>query len=183
MYSLDRRAHTLQRWREIAFPRRVFQERFHRSGAADGHNDLVRVDVFPAPAWRCCLWCPLKITRMFSITIIHKKLSVYGFSPSSVSSSLMASMTLALRWAKCCLKLSSLDPPDVSSLVQRFLLIRLFTAASGPEESFWLFISKWSYLLTITVLNSMMIFISFYFTLILPEKKFWRFLNFDHMLM
>lgn len=42
--------------------------------------------------------------------------SSYGFSPSSVSSSLMASMTLALRWAKCCLKLSSLDPPDVSSL-------------------------------------------------------------------
>ncbi len=58
-------------------------------------------------------------------------------------------------------------------LVQRFLLIRLFTAASGPEERFWQFISKsqfWSDLLTIMLQNSMMIFISFYFTLILPES-------------
>lgn len=31
---------------KFAFPRRVFQESFHRSGAADGHDDLVRVDVF-----------------------------------------------------------------------------------------------------------------------------------------
>lgn len=30
---------------EFAFPRCVFQERFHRSGAANGHDDLVGVDV------------------------------------------------------------------------------------------------------------------------------------------
>lgn len=36
--------------------------------------------------------------------------------PSSVSSSLMASMTFTLREAKCCLKFSSLSPPEVSSL-------------------------------------------------------------------
>ncbi len=39
-------AHSATMTWNLRFPRRVFQERLHRSGAADGHNDLVRVDVF-----------------------------------------------------------------------------------------------------------------------------------------
>lgn len=36
--------------------------------------------------------------------------------PSSVNNSLMASMTFALSAVKCCLKFSSLSPPEVNSL-------------------------------------------------------------------
>lgn len=57
-----------------------------------------------------------KKTKTFIFKSWKSRRWVFKISPSSVSNSLMASMTLALRGAKCCLKFSSLSPPVVSSL-------------------------------------------------------------------
>lgn len=56
--------------------------------------------------------CPLP-QQLQSISAMYRSAQTV---PSSVSNSLMASMTFALSAAKCCLKFSSLSPPEVSSL-------------------------------------------------------------------
>lgn len=62
-------------------------------------------------ARRLQFWAALqqsKATYMYNV--------IKSDTPSSVSNSLMASMTFALSAVKCCLKFSSLSPPEVSSL-------------------------------------------------------------------